>query len=220
MLYFAILLFLLSEPCWSLAGADALRAALAEAARAGRRTLRVDGAFVSVGYVEHLLAAGHADGAAGPVAQLTVEDLSLLEEYAGRGGATAEAASLRLQAREQWRNPLSGVGHKGFAIPFWNGYACTTGLMPGPNGACFRDKALGKAALGCSGKPKADMQHYASEHCACSACGGAAPFTIMGGSLGKHVGWTPFCHNRLIPHCMCGLVDNSIKDKKTCYDLW
>ena len=122
-----------------------------------------------------------------------------------------------------WMNPLAGAFHKGVAIPYWNGHACATGIMPGPAGACFRDKAVGKAALGCTGKPKKDLDWYASEHCACQACGTAAPFTFQHNTIGGDVHdirWTSFCHTRGIPHCLCGLVDMSIKDKKTCYDLW
>ena len=84
-------------------------------------------------------------------------------------------------------------------------------------------KAVGKAALGCTGKPKKDLDWYASEHCACQACGTAAPFTFQHNTIGGDVHdirWTSFCHTRGIPHCLCGLVDMSIKDKKTCYDLW
>ena len=153
--------------------------------------------------------------------------------------------------------------------------------MPGPKGKCIRDKAIGKAALGCSGKPNQESMDlsdpiYRSDHCFCAECGGMNALQAMIGSgkaniniylnkligdfpkihlihkqslivffffffprflfyrcflffsfrliiflgLHKKIVWTAYCHTRGLNSCHCGLVDMSIKDEKTCYDLW
>jgi hypothetical protein len=205
-----------------------IRHAVARSREAGHRAVKVGGAIVNHRWAEanadRLI--GAADAAV--VGALDPHDLRLLESV--RVGGVLDTVLLQKQEQQHtlehtagWKNPLAGAFHKGVAIPFWNGHACATGIMPGPEGACFRDKSLGKAALGCTGTPKKDLDWYASEHCACQACGSAAPFTFQHNTLMgdvHDVRWTSFCHTRGIPHCLCGLVDMSIKDKKTCYDLW
>jgi hypothetical protein len=98
--------------------------------------------------------------------------------------------------------------------------------MPGPHGKCIRDKAIGKALLGCSGKPDKEALEdanslYRSEHCFCAECGGMNSLAAMIGSgIQKKIVWTAYCHTRGVNTCVCGLVDMSITDEKTCYDLW
>ena len=199
--------------------ADRIHRAVASSREAGHGAIKVGGAIVNNRWVEQ-----NADriSQADDISTLSAEDLRLLMTV--RTGGILDTSLLQKQERKNsWQNPLAGAFHKGVAIPFWNNYACATGIMPGPEGACFRDKGLGKAALGCTGKPKKDLDWYASEHCACQACGTAAPFTFQQNTMigdVHDVRWTSFCHTRGLPVCLCGLVDMSIKDKNTCLDLW
>ena len=79
--------------------------------------------------------------------------------------------------------------------------------MPGPKGKCIRDKAIGKAALGCSGKPNQESMDlpdpiYRSDHCFCAECGGMNALQAMIGSgkanininLNKLIGDFPKIH--------------------------
>jgi hypothetical protein len=191
---------------------DTLHSMLDQASAADQRLISVNGYHLSTKYLKRLVRLEK-------IHQNNVHDLefSFLEKE--------EVGQLRSQT--EWKNPLAGVGHKGSAIPYFNGYACVTGILPGPSGKCFRDKGVGKALLGCSGKPNNELleaeQVYASEHCACSMCGGGKAnqlSAMIGSGLSKKIIWTPYCHTRGINNCICGLVDMSIKDEATCYDLW
>lgn len=227
-----VLALLLAVPvCSGESGhAAEIERAVSIAQRAGRRAVKIGGAIVNSNFL--LERAARIQSIEGGVGQLDDEDMRLLETERADG----ILGTILLQEREKerdrvgkggrakWRNPLAGAFHEGMAIPFWNGYACVQGLMPGKQGACFRDKGIGKALLGCTGKPLKDLDWYASEHCACSACASAAPFTFQHNTISgdaHDIRWTPYCHTRGVgSNCVCGLVDMSIKDKKSCYDLW
>ena len=166
------------------------------------------GAHVSVQYMRRLLRLGKID-------EWNVDqfDMSLIE-----------TTTTKLRDQTQM-NPFTSLFHGGIAIPFFNGYACVTGVMPGAEGKCLRDKSPNGALFGCTGKPapafmKQNPPEYRSEHCSCVKCGGMNEFTTIVSSHETRITWVPYCHTRGINNCICGLVDQSIKDAKTCNDLW
>ena len=206
-----------------------LRALLHQADSQAHSVVRMEGSFVSVQYLRRLIRqktineknVHHLIDQVSLIETHAAEQTSQLREQMGQ-----QSSQLREQMGQQWKNPLSGVFHDGVTLPYFNGYACATAVMPGPEGKCIRDKGVGKALLGCTGKPddellKATPSRYASKHCSCSSCGNMNSWSVL--NSGKKAGliiWTPFCHTRGINTCGCYLVDMSIKDKKTCYDLW
>jgi hypothetical protein len=180
--------------------------------------VKIEDSFVSVKHIKRLIKQNMINE--NNVDQIH-NSISFIEE------GKHEITKHLLRDQIAWKNPLAGAFHKGAAIPYFNGYACVFALMPGPAGKCIRDKALGKAAFGCTGLPDDDLMKkeskYASKHCSCTQCGSMDSWSKLiaqGDKSGGAIIWTPYCHTRGINHCYCGLVDMSIKDSKTCYDLW
>ena len=225
-----------------------LRALLNQAESQAHSVVRMEGSFVSVQYlrrlirqetinpsnVHHLidqvsLIETHANEQINPSnVHHLIDQVSLIETHANEQTSQLreQVTTRKVEVGQQWKNPLSGAFHDGVTLPYFNGYACATAVMPGPEGKCIRDKGVGKALLGCTGKPddellKATPSRYASKHCSCTSCGNMNTWSVL--SSGQKPGqiiWTPFCHTRGFNTCGCYLVDMSIKDKKTCYDLW
>ena len=202
-----------------------LRALLNQAESQAHSVVRMEGSFVSVQYLRRLIRQETINPS--NVHHL-IDQVSLIETHANEQTSQLreQVTTRKVEVGQQWKNPLSGAFHDGVTLPYFNGYACATAVMPGPEGKCIRDKGVGKALLGCTGKPddellKATPSRYASKHCSCTSCGNMNTWSVL--SSGQKPGqiiWTPFCHTRGFNTCGCYLVDMSIKDKKTCYDLW
>ena len=212
-----ILLFLLlSSVTLAMTTMTTLHAMLDQASASKQRLVAVNGYYVSTKYIFRLIRLEriHESNVGGL-------EISLLEQEENEGLLRSQT-----EMDTAWKNPLAGLG-AGSTIPYFNGYACVTGVMPGAAGKCIRDKSPGKALLGCTGRPNKEILEkekvYASDHCSCSMCGGGKGnqlTAMIGSGMSKKIVWTPFCHTRGLNNCMCGLVDMSIKDEKTCYDLW
>jgi len=75
-----------------------------------QRLIHIDGAHVSTNYIRHLIQQNKINKK--NVHQL--KTISLLE---------INKQQQQLRDQDGWKNMLAGVGHKGMAIPYYNGYA-------------------------------------------------------------------------------------------------